>query len=238
MATRRTLLQAALLGAAHAALSGPARAAAAAPMRIGVIGAGNVGGTIGALWVRAGHEVMFASRHPDELRAMAQALGPGARVGTPREAAGFGQAILMAVPYGALPQLGQDLAGPLRGKVVLDATNPFPGRDGAPAERAQAQGAGTVSAELLPGTRLVRAFNSMSAATVGAQAHRPGAPLAIPIAGDDAQALAVAQRLVRDAGLDPVVVGPLSSARLFQPGGPGWQVADTAEVLRKRLGLP
>jgi predicted dinucleotide-binding enzyme len=207
-------------------------------LRIGVIGAGNVGGTVGALWVKAGYPVMFASRHPDSLKPMAAKLGRLASTGTPQQAAAYGEVLFFAVPYGALPDLGKELVNDLRGKVVLDACNPFPGRDGPIAQEALRDGVGVTSAALLPGTRLVRAFNSMSAAAVGQQAHRAGARLAIPIAGNDKQALEVASRLISDAGLEPVVIGPLASARLTQPGGPGWLAAETAPELRKRLGLP
>jgi predicted dinucleotide-binding enzyme len=224
-------------GAAEAPSKTTGKAARQKP-RIGVIGAGNVGSTVGGLWVRAGYSVMFSSRHPDQLKPLVARLGALASAGTPQEAAAYGDVIFLAVPYGALPALGRDLAGPLRGKVVLDACNPFPGRDGPIAEQAVRDGVGITSATLLPDTRLVRAFNSLGASVVGSQAHRTGAPLAIPIAGDDSDALAVASRLIRDAGLEPVVIGPLASARLTQPGGPGWLAAETAPELRRRLGLP
>jgi predicted dinucleotide-binding enzyme len=206
--------------------------------RIGVIGAGNVGGTVGALWVKAGYPVMFASRHPEQLKDMAARLGKLASTGTPQQAAAYGDVLFFAVPYRALPDLGRELVNEIRGKVVLDACNPFPGRDGPIAEEALRDGVGVTSASLLPGTKLVRAFNSLSASAVGREAHRAGKPLAIPIAGNDKEALDVASRLIRDAGLEPVVIGPLASARLTQPGGLGWLAAETAPELRKRLGLP
>jgi predicted dinucleotide-binding enzyme len=206
--------------------------------RIGVIGAGNVGATVGALWVKAGYPVMFASRHPDQLKDMVARLGQLASAGTPLQAAAYGEVLFFAVPYGALPDLGRDLRDELRGKVVLDACNPFPQRDGPIAEQALRDGVGVTSASLLEGARLVRAFNSLSAAAVGREAHRAGPPLAIPIAGNDKQALEVASRLIRDAGLAPVIIGPLASARLTQPGGPGWLAAESPAELRKRLGLP
>ena len=80
-----------------------ARAQASGPLRIGVIGAGWMGGTVGREWVRAGHEVIFSSRNPDELRAMAQQAGPRASVGLPIDAARFGSVLLFTVPYAALP---------------------------------------------------------------------------------------------------------------------------------------
>ena len=140
-----------------------------------------------------------------------QKLGERAKVGTPREAAAFGEVILLAVPYGATPQVGRDYASELAGKVVLDAGNPRPGRDGPMAEEAVEMGAGLASQQFLPGVRLVRAFNAISAHNLRSQAHRSGEKLAIPLAADDEAALQVAARLVTDAGFDPVIVGPLAA---------------------------
>jgi 8-hydroxy-5-deazaflavin:NADPH oxidoreductase len=103
---------------------GSARATDAAPLKIGIIGTGKIGGTLAELWVKAGHEVLISSRHPDELQGLAKSLGPKARAGTPREAAVFGDVVLISVPYGALPQVGKDLQNELKGKVVLDTGNP------------------------------------------------------------------------------------------------------------------
>src|SRR5260370_7025690 len=89
-------------------------------LRIGIIGSGSLGGTVGKLWVRTGHEVIFSSRHPDQLLSVIKYLGPRASAGTPRQAAEFGSVVLFAVPYEALAGLGRDLQDPLRGKIVLD----------------------------------------------------------------------------------------------------------------------
>ena len=90
---------------------------------------------------------------------------------------------------------------------------------------------------MLPGTRLVRAFNTLGYRILARDAHRPGPPLAIPIAGDDAEALRVASSLVRDAGFEPVVVGPLARASEFAQGGPGYGKEVAAPELRQALGL-
>ena len=217
---------------------GRAAQAPAQPLRIGIIGAGSQGGTIGRLWVQAGHEVLFSSRHPDELVSMTRPLGPRASVGTPRQAATFGSVILFTVPYDAVPQLGQDLQAELRGKIVLDATNPGPGSDNALAKEAMANGVGQTSAKYLPGTRLVRAFSAVDAWAVRDSAGRQSGKLGVPIAGDDAEAVQVAAQLVRDAGCEPVVVGNLSAAKSFQRGGPGFRANTTAPELRRLLGLP
>ena len=95
-------------------------------MRIGVIGAGWLGGTVGGAWAKAGHEVLFSSRHPDKLAAMVRELGPHASAGTPAEAAAFGEVVLIATPYGELETIGRDLGDALKGKIVLDACNPYP----------------------------------------------------------------------------------------------------------------
>ncbi len=208
------------------------------PLRIGVIGAGSQGGTLGQLWVQAGHEVLFSSRHPDELVSMTRPLGPRASVGTPRQAAAFGSVILFTVPYDALPQLAQNLGAELRGKIVLDATNPSAGSDSALAKEAEANGVAETSAKHLPGTRLVRAFSAVDASAVRASAGRQTGRLGVPIAGDDAEAVQVAAQLARDAGCEPVVLGSLAAAKSFQRGGPGFRANTTAPELRRRLGLP
>ena len=207
------------------------------PIRIGIIGAGQIGGTLATLWIKSGQEVLISSRHPEELKPLAQSLGPRAHVGTPREAAVFGDVVLISIPYGALPQVGQDLKSELAGKIVLDTGNPYPERDGNMALEARRKGTGVASAEFLPGVRLVRAFNAINYRSLQSEAHRAGEPVAIPLAGDDAKALAVASELVKDAGFEPVVVGPLSSARLFDVGSPVYTQLLTAKELRARLGL-
>jgi predicted dinucleotide-binding enzyme len=209
----------------------------AIPLRIGIIGTGHIGGALAALWVGAGHEVLMSSRHPQELQALAHSLGPRARVGTPREAAQFGEVVLISVPYGALPQVGRDLKGELAGKIVLDTGNPYPERDGPMAVEARRKGTGVASAEYLPGVRLVRAFNAINSGDLRGEAHRKGAPVAIPLAGDDPQALKVAEQLVRDAGFAPVVVGPLARAREFDVGTPVYTRLMTEPQLRQALGL-
>jgi 8-hydroxy-5-deazaflavin:NADPH oxidoreductase len=226
-----------LAPAAALAAASPAAPQAAVPLKIGIIGAGHIGGTLATLWVQAGDEVLLSSRHPQQLQALAQSLGPKAHVGTPREAALFGEAVLVSVPYGALPQIGRDLKAELAGKVVLDTGNPYPERDGPMALQARVQGTGVASAQFLPGVRLVRAFNAINAGDLRREAHRRGTPIAIPLAGDDPQALEIAQRLVRDAGFEPVVVGPLARAREFDVGTAVYTRLLTAQQLRQALGL-
>jgi predicted dinucleotide-binding enzyme len=237
---RRGLLIASGAWAFAAALR-PGRALAQATgtdkQRIGIIGAGRLGGTIGGLWVKAGHPVLLSSRHPEEIESLAKTLGPLARTGSVAQAIEFSDVIFIAVPYAALPQLGRDYGGALSGKIVLDACNAVASRDGAVADETEQSGIGVTSQRYLPGARLVRAFNTLSYAILAREANRPDPRLAIPIAGDDPEAVRVAARLVGDAGFDPVVVGKLADARRFQRGGPGYGQAVSAAELRQKLSL-
>lgn len=228
----------AILAAAGAMLLAGAKPVSAQNrMKIGVIGSGRVGGTIGGLWVKAGHDVMFSARDISEVRELVAGLGPKAHAGTPREAAAFGDAVLISVPYAALPQIGRDNSAELKGKVVLDTCNPIAGRDGDMAVAARAKGTGVASVELLPGARLVRAFNCVGYTSMRSEAHRAGERLAIPLAADDQGALKIAIQLVQDAGFEPVVVGGLARAREFDVGTPVFGKSLTAGELRRILGL-
>lgn len=218
---RRDLLKAVgaavVLGALP--LAGRAAAAEAPKMKIGMIGSGNVGSALGRVWANAGYEVMFSSRNLDNDKELAAGIGANARAGTPREAAAFGEVLVFAVPYGALPELGRSLADSIKGKVVIDACNPFPQRDGEVASRAREKGAGLFSAELLPGARIVRAFNAVGAARMGSVHKEPGR-VGMPIAGDDKRAIEIASSLIREIGFEPVLVGGLDMGKYLMPGTP------------------
>jgi 8-hydroxy-5-deazaflavin:NADPH oxidoreductase len=234
----------ALLGAGGALMLGlwPARAPAqtgGGKAKIGVIGSGKIGGTIGGLWIKAGHPVFFSSRHPEELKDMVAGLGSLAQAGTVDQAIAFGDVLFIAVPYRALPQVGQQHAAAMKGKVMLDACNAVAGRDGQElADEVERDGIGVVSQKYLPGTRLVRAFNTMGFGVFAKEANRPDPKLAIPIAGDDPEAVQIGAGLVRDAGFDPVVVGKLADARRFQRGQAGYGQQVSAAELKQKLSLP
>ena len=218
----------------------PARllAQGSSPTRIGIIGSGNIGGTIGGLWVKKGHSVFFSSRHPEELKDMIAKLGSLAKAGTVEEAVAFGDVLFIAVPYGAIPQIGKDYSAKMKGKVMLDACNAVSTRDGAVADEVEQNGIGVTTQKYFPGVRIVRAFNTMSYMVFAREANRPDPKLAIPIAGDDPQAMQIAAALVRDAGFDPVTVGTLADARRFQRGQPGYGQQVSAAELKQKLSLP
>lgn len=232
---RRIVLQGLVALSAVAAVV-PVHAQGTARPKIGLIGSGNVGSNLGRSWARAGYDVMFSSRDLEADRKLAAEVGARARAGTPQQAADFGDVLVFAVPYGAQPELGKTLGAALRNKIVIDASNPFPARDGAIADEARAQGAGVVSARLLDGARIVRAFNAVGAARMGEMYKTPG-KVAMPIAGDDRQALDITQRLVRDIGFEPVVVGGLAMGKYLMPGTPlaGEHSADEVKSIAATL---
>jgi len=231
------ILFAALIPLTTFGADAPKQYTTAHPMKIGIIGTGEIGGALARHWAVAGHQLLISSRHPEQLQALAKELGPNVKVGTPREAAAFGEVVMLAVPYGATPQVGRDYAAELKGKVVLDAGNPYPSRDGDMAVRDRQRGTGVASAEYLPGTRLVRAFNAINSGPLEHEAFRKPEKLGIPLAADDPEAMKIAEQLVRDAGFDPVPVGKLARARDFDYGTPVYVRGMTAAELRQKLGL-
>ena len=208
-------------------------------MRIGVVGAGRIGATVGTLWARAGHAVCFGSRNPAQLASLVASAGERASAGSIEDAARFGEVVFTAAPYGIWPDLAASLATSLAGKIVIDAANPYPQRDGHCARDALegGRGSGLPVAALLPQARLVRAFNSVFWETLRDQAHRDGEKLGIPLAGDDQDAVDVTCALVRDAGFDPVVVGPLVQAAAFDVGEPVYNNPQTAAGLERMLAI-
>ena len=206
-------------------------------MRVGIIGGGNMGAPIGRLLAAAGHRVLYASRNPEELMDLVRIAAPRASAGYTDAAASFGEVIFLAVPPSAIPQIGEDYSHLMQGKVVIDLTNPRVNRDGRITEQWLEMGTGLAMAQYLPGVRLVKAFNTLAAFMFG-DAHRSGERMGVPIAGDDEEAMAIAALLVRDAGFDPVIVGPLARAREFDRNSRGNLVTGmTARQIRETLNI-
>ena len=205
-------------------------------MRIGVIGAGNIGGTAARLFADAGHEVVLSnSRGPESLRGEE---GDGIRAGTVAEAAELGEVVLVAIPYKERETLPVD---ELSDTVVIDAMNYYPARDGHIKELDDGI---TTSTELLArhldGSRLVKAFNTMTAGTLEESGRRAGdhSRLVIFVAGDDDHAKRTVMDLIDEIGYDPVDTGPLAEGgRLQQPGSPIYGAELTNPEAREALGL-
>jgi 8-hydroxy-5-deazaflavin:NADPH oxidoreductase len=190
-------------------------------MKIGIIGSGNIGGTLGKHWAKAGHEVMFSSRHPEELEAMAKQAN--AQVGTIEETASFSEVMLLAIPFGSIPDIAKQV-GRLQNKILIDATNPYPQRDGAVAQQViddPAQTATGYVATQFSGTPVVKAFNSIYFKVLEDQAFQSGGDrVAVQVASDDLSAKQMVMQLIADIGFAPQDIGDLQSSTIFEPGAP------------------
>jgi len=210
-------------------------------VNIGIIGSGNIGGTLAERWANGGHDVALSnSRGPETLADFAARIGPRARATTIEEAAAFGDIVLAAIPYGKYETLP---AGALGGKIVIDAMNYYPQRDG------EIDFGDFASSELvarhLTGSRVVKAFNTLPAqrlATGGDTAAPLDERLVVWMAGDDAEAKAVVGRLIEEFGFAPLDAGSLHEGGLRQQsGGPlfvGVTLAEARKLLLKISTVP
>lgn len=208
-------------------------------MKIGIIGSGGIGGTVGTLWAQAGHEVLFSSRHPDQLTDLVERAGPHAKSASVDEAIGFGEVLLLSIPFGALPGFGREKRHVIGRRVLLETGNPNIRRDGAMAEEVirSERGTGAWLRDWFPDARLVRVFNTVWQGTLASEAHRTPPRLGIPLASDDDEASRIATGLVADAGFDPVVVGALVAARRFDMGTPVYDTGMSGLAVRAALEL-
>jgi 8-hydroxy-5-deazaflavin:NADPH oxidoreductase len=206
-------------------------------MRIGIIGAGHIGGTLARLFVDAGHEVAVSnSRGPETLASLVQELGARARATTAADAARFGDVVVVSVPFGRYRELPTEA---VVGKIVIDTNNYYPQRDGHFEELDSDR---TTSSELLqahlPGARVVKAFNAIQWMRLRDDGRPAGDPerLGIPISGEDDEAKQTVAALIDQIGFDPVDAGTLAKGgRKHQTGAPAYtQGLPTAE-LRARL---
>lgn len=204
-------------------------------MNIGIIGAGNIGGTAARLFSEAGHNVAISnSRSPDTLRDVVASLGPGARAMTTADAARFGEVVLVAIPlkdYTTLP------ADDLRGKIVIDAMNYYPDRDG---HYPRLDSGETTSSEMLaahlPHSRVVKAFNTIWSEHLKTKGNKT-APVeqrrAIFISGDDSEAKGIVSKLIEDIGFGPYDLGSLHDSHTQQPNAAVYNRDVTVEEARQ-----
>jgi len=185
-------------------------------MKIGIIGSGNVGSALGKIWASNGNEIMFSSRHPENLKALVESIGKNACYGLPAEAAKYGEVVVLSVPWTqALDALKS--VGSLSGKVLIDCTNPLK-----PDMSGLAVGHTTSAAEEVakaaPGAKVVKAFNTTFAALMNSPSRTFGSQKATGFyCGDDSSAKAIVSGLIKETGLDPLDVGPLICARYLEP---------------------
>jgi len=184
-------------------------------MKIGILGAGNVGGALGESWARRGHEIVFGVRNPgtDEVRALLSRCGAKASASSAAEAARASDAIVNALPWPAAKTVLEGLD--LQGKVLLDCANPLkPDLSGL--EVGTNTSGGEMVAAWAKGAKVVKIFNTTGYANMENPSYG-GEPIPMFYCGDDAGAKKIAAGLARDTGFDPMDAGPLSNARLLEP---------------------
>ena len=204
------------------------------PTKIGVIGAGHIGGTLAARLVAAGHDVAISnSRGPETL----QGVVDGARPMTVEDAARFGEVLIVSIPFGRYREVP---AAPVNGKLVIDTNNYYPQRDG---HFSELDDDSTTSSELLqahlPDARVVKAFNAISWTNLRDAGRPAGDPerLGIPLSGDDERAKRTVAELIDELGFDPVDAGTLAQGgRKHQVDAPGYGKGLPTAELRSRLG--
>jgi predicted dinucleotide-binding enzyme len=204
-------------------------------MRIGVIGAGHIGGNCARQAVKGGHQVMLSFARDDaKLKALAAELGGQASAGSVGEAVQFGEVVILSVPWGAIPDALRQ-AGELTGKIVIDTTNQFgSGPKPEPGHTAAAFNAGRMS-----GARYTKSFNTLTAGFQAEASERRGDEKVVQwICGDDAEAKQLVARLIEDMGYVPVDLGGTATCQVMEaPRRPGsvygeeYRAADAQEII-------
>jgi predicted dinucleotide-binding enzyme len=187
-------------------------------MRIGVLGSGLIGGRLGTIFARAGHEVVFTyARKPEKLKRLASESGHGARAGTPAEAAEDAEVLLLAVHWSRIDDV-LEKAGDLAGRVVLSCSLPMNADDSVLLVAHTSSGA-EMLAKKIPRARVVSAFNTVPSEVLSGvfESRRRTPRPSLVYCGDDRKAKEAAAALIRDAGFEPLDAGPLRSARFTEP---------------------
>jgi 8-hydroxy-5-deazaflavin:NADPH oxidoreductase len=203
-------------------------------VKIGIIGAGFIARAVTAVAMKHGHEIMVSNtRSPETLFSLTASTG--CKAGSPQEAAEFGDIVLVAIPLKAYQTIP---VAPLEGKIVLDANNYYPERDGHIGELDRDEiTTSELLARHLPKSKVVKVFNAIQATDIESDRRPAGSPdrRAHPIAGDDAAAKKVVADLVDQFGFDVVDAGPLSEGRRFQRGTPAYCVPMDSRQLQEAL---
>lgn len=212
-------------------------------MKIGIIGAGRIGGGLARQLAGAGHQVLLSfSRDQAKLDELAGQIGAEAGAGSPADAVGFGEVVVISVPWSALPS-ALEQAGPLTGKIVIDTTNQF---GAGPMPRAPLTAA-AFNAARMPGARYTKSFNTLTSGFQAEAAGRRGDERVVQwLCGDDPEAKEVVAGLIEDAGFAPVDLGGTAGCTVMEaPRRPGavygeeYRLSDAeAVVAAVRAGRP
>jgi predicted dinucleotide-binding enzyme len=205
-------------------------------VKIGIIGAGSVGGTLGKGWAKKGHQVYFGVRKPQDQETLdlLKEAGNGAKAGSPAEAAAFGEVVVFATPWPAT-EAAMKSAGDLSGKIVIDCTNPLKA-DLSGLELGHTTSGAEQVAAWARGAKVVKAFNTTGSNNMAAPVIQ-GIPTVMFVCGDDQPAKSSVLRLASDLGFDVVDAGPLTQARLLEPWALLWISLAVKSSLGREFGF-
>jgi predicted dinucleotide-binding enzyme len=190
-------------------------------MNVGIIGSGNIGSNLGQHLAKAGYSVTFSSRHLEKLQYLADEIGQKAKVGTVKEAADFGQIIVLAIPFKYISDTATQV-GELSGKILIDTTNPYPQRDGQVAAEVLANidiTASQYTAQQFPTASVVKVFNTIYYVNLRDKAFATERNrMAVPYAGDHAEAKQTIAQMLTEIGFAGVDIGTLAESSVMEPG--------------------
>jgi len=207
-------------------------------MKIGIIGSGNIGGNLGKHWASAGYEVLFSSRHPEELKSLVKAAGNNSKaMSTTDVFESNADVYVLAIPFKAIDTIAELYAGEYADTVILDATNPYPDRDGEMAEyvREANYNASEYIAMKFGTSRTAKAFNTIQAQHLKDKAFKAEDQLAVPYAAQDEKSKSVTKQLIEAIGFDPVFIGDLTDTKVMDPEGELYGISVTRKELLKLL---
>jgi len=209
-------------------------------MKIGIIGAGHIGGTLARLWANNGHQVTVSSRHVEQLESLVSQIGTNIFKDSVEEAAKFGEVVVLSIPLGGIKTTGARIANHLVNKTVIDTMNPFIERDGDLAKEIIESGhsSGEETQKRFPSARIVRAFSNVRYHDLISQHHRNPPLIAIPFATDDQDSRNVVKQLIKDAGFEPFDLGSLKESKPQDPNGILFGKALTSSQIKELLYTP
>tara|TARA_R110002049_G_scaffold223308_2_gene394930 strand:- start:523 stop:1197 length:675 start_codon:yes stop_codon:yes gene_type:complete len=189
-------------------------------MKIGVIGSGNIGGNLGKHWAKAGHKVLFSSRHPAKLNTLVKEAGNNAEAMSITDTfEANADVYLLSMPFYAIDKIAELYAGEYGNKVIIDATNPYPERDGEMAQKVRDANysASEYTAMKFGTAKTAKAFNTIRAEHLRDRAFRTTDKLAVPYAAQDQESKNIAKQLIEDIGFDALYIGNLADTHIMDP---------------------
>ncbi len=186
-------------------------------MKIGIIGSGNMGGSLAKIWAYKGHEILITSTSPEQTKQVVESIGKNVKMGTTREATHFGDVVVFAFPFESLQNVISK-GGSFDGKIIIDLINPLTS-DALGLLMGHSTSAAEEIAKLLPKAKIVKAFNTIASPVLQSEQGVVFGGIAPDVyyCGDDDEAKAIVKPLIEDAGFEAIESGPLANARYLEP---------------------